>query len=109
MARGVALITGASGGIGAALAELCAADGYEVILAARNLAELEARAQELTARHGATARAIESDLSEPNAAEKLFEAAGPVDILINNAGFGGRGPFAETEWDTEARMIQVNV
>ncbi len=109
MARGVALITGASSGIGAALAELCAADGYEVILAARNLPELEARARDLTARHRVAARALQADLSQPDAAPTLFDAAGPVDVLINNAGFGLRGAYAETDWTAEARMVQVNV
>ena len=109
MARGTALVTGASSGIGAALARLCAADGYDLILAARNLSELETLARELAQDHGTNARAIASDLSDPAAPEVLFQAAGPVDILINNAGFGGRGAYAQTDWTVESRMIQVNL
>jgi hypothetical protein len=109
MARGTALVTGASSGIGAALARLCAADGYDLVLAARKLPELESLAGELANAHGVKARAIASDLSNPAAPQALFDAAGPVDILINNAGFGGRGAYAQTDWAMEARMIQVNL
>jgi short-subunit dehydrogenase len=104
-----ALITGASSGIGAALARLCAAAGNDVVLVARRQSELEALAGALTREHGIAARVLSADLSDPAAPPAIFEAAGTIDILINNAGFGRLGAFAETDWLTEARMIQVNV
>jgi len=108
MAKGTALITGASSGIGAELAKLCAADGYDVILVARQRAALEDLAFTLSQAHGIAARALIADLADPAAARVIFDSAGAVDILINNAGFGLRGPYAETDWEAEARMIQVN-
>jgi uncharacterized protein len=109
VAKGTALITGASGGIGAELAGLCAAGGYDVVLVARQRAALEALASTLSRTHGVTARPLVADLAQPAAARMVFESAGAVDILINNAGFGLRGAFSETDWEAEARMIQVNV
>ena len=111
MAQGTALITGASGGIGAELAKLCAADGYDVVLVARGAAALEALAGTLARQHGIRARALTADLADPAALQALFEQMRdtPIEIVVNNAGFGLRGAFAETDWAVEARMIQVNV
>jgi uncharacterized protein len=109
VARATALVTGASGGIGLELAKLCAAAGNNVILVARRRDELETLAAGIGRDHHVTARALVADLTDPAAPQAIFEAAGAVDILINNAGFGRLGAYAETDWDTEARMIQVNV
>jgi short-subunit dehydrogenase len=109
VAKGTALITGASSGIGAELAKVCAAGGYDVVLVARQQAALEELASTLTAAHGVSARALVADLAEPSATRLVFESAGAVDILINNAGFGLRGAYSETDWNAEARMIQVNI
>jgi uncharacterized protein len=109
VARATALITGASSGIGRELAKLCAASGNDVVLVARRQNELETLAGELEREHSTTARTLPADLSDPASPQAIFEACGRVDILINNAGFGRVGLFAQTDWDTEARMIQVNV
>jgi uncharacterized protein len=112
MASGVALVTGASSGIGAELAKLCAASGRSVILVARDRNALEALASDLTRDYGVPARVLPADLSDPATPQRIFEQTsgeGPVEILINNAGFGLRGAFAETDWNAEARMMQVNI
>ena len=111
MARGIALITGASSGIGSELAKLCAAGGFDLILVARNKQALEDQARTLSREHRVTARAVEADLADPDAPRAIFDQVGDraIDILINNAGFGLRGAFAQTDWSTEACMIQVNV
>jgi short-subunit dehydrogenase len=111
MPKGTALITGASSGIGAELAKLCAADGHGVILVARNSESLENLARRLTRDYGVAARMIAADLADPSAPAAIFAATRgeAIEILINNAGFGLRGAFAETDWSIEASMIQVNV
>jgi uncharacterized protein len=107
MAKGAALITGASSGIGAELAKLCAAAGYRVILVARHADALAEIARTLPV----PARVLAADLSDPAAPRTIFDQTRDetIDILINNAGFGLRGAFADTGWAAESRMIQVNV
>lgn len=110
--RPLALITGASSGIGKELAEIHAAAGGDLILVARREDKLEALAASLR-QQGATATVIAMDLTESGAARRLFdqvEDAGlKVDVLINNAGFGGRGYFHERDWRSDEAMIQLNV
>jgi short-subunit dehydrogenase len=111
MPKGAALITGASSGIGAELAKLCAADGYSPILVARRADQLQELAASLSKTYGVEARAVAADLSDPSAPQSIFEATPrePIEILINNAGFGLRGPFAETDWLAEQRLVEVNI
>lgn len=111
MARGMALITGASSGIGAELADLCAADGYGVILVARRADRLEQLAATLGSRHGVPVRTIAADLADPAACAAVYEQTRGerVEILINNAGFGLRGRYDQTDWEAESRLMQVNM
>jgi uncharacterized protein len=111
MGRGTALITGASSGIGAALAELCAARGYDVILVARRAPKLAELAADLAKRHRVDARVLAADLAQETAPDEIDRALQGVtpDVLINNAGFGVHGPFARTPWDEERNLLQVNL
>ena len=111
MAKGTALITGASSGIGVELARLCAGDGFDLILVARRVDRLQTLAAALAAEHSVQARALPADLSDPLAPPAIFDATRgtPVDILINNAGFGVGGPFAETDWKLHSALLQLNM
>ena len=108
-----ALITGASSGIGLALARVFAADGVDVILSARSEDRLRELANEVRETYRVKARVIPADLSWPGQAQKIYDrvvATGwQVDCLVNNAGFGVYGDFAETDWMAEAAMVQVNI
>ncbi|MBT3605409.1 MAG: SDR family oxidoreductase [Candidatus Latescibacteria bacterium] len=109
----MALITGASSGIGLELARIFAADGVDVILSARSEDKLQALARELVVQHSVKAEVVVSDLSVQDSAKTLYEAikekGWEVDYLVNNAGFGVFGEFAETKWEDEAAMLNVNV
>lgn len=111
--RPVALITGASAGIGKELARKFAAGGYDLILTARRADDLRLLAYDLSKDCGASCYSIPADLSDPAAPQHLFddaEARGlTVDVLVNNAGFGVYGPFAEADAARLMNMVQVNV
>ena len=111
MARGAALVTGASAGLGAEFARLCAADGYDVVLVARSAPRLAALAASLASTYSVKARPLVADLSSPAAPPEIFAqmSGTPVDLLINNAGFGVRGAYAETDWARESSLMQVNM
>ena len=110
--RPVALVTGASVGIGAELARVLAPD-HDLILTARRAEQLHALAEELKQKHGATCHVFPADLADPAAPRQLCDsisAAGlTVDVLVNNAGFGDLGRFADADLGKLLRMIQVNV
>lgn len=111
--RGTALITGASAGIGAELANVFASRGHDVVLVARSKDRLERIADELADRHGVAASAVVCDLSRAGAADDLHsevrDRSVAVDCVVNNAGFGIYGPFAETDTDAEIEMMQLNM
>jgi hypothetical protein len=91
------MITGASKGIGAAAAEAFAEEGCHLVLAARSAAELEALCERLAARHGVRARAVATDLRDPEQLQALAEIGRDVDVLVNNAGDIPGGTLAEVD------------
>lgn len=108
-----ALITGASSGIGLELAELFAADGNNVVLVARSEDKLNALAERLRQTHSIQATVIACDLSKPTAVDELCQQLSQrslsVDTVVNNAGFGALGKFAELTVDRQTDMVMVNV
>jgi short-subunit dehydrogenase len=107
-----ALITGASAGLGTHFALALAAEGHDIILVARREDRLNQLAQQIRSRHGVGAHVFAADLAEPGAVAALADAvvrAGlAVGLLVNNAGFGARGAFAEMDGAMQARMIDLN-
>jgi len=109
---GVALVIGASSGIGAAFAHRLAAQGFDVVLVARREGRLRALAAEVNRGHGVTADVIVADLSRPADVERVearIARGRPVEVLINNAGFGTVGYFWEIDLGRQLDMIQVHV
>ena len=108
-----ALITGASGGIGRALAHAFAARHHPLVLVARRADELHALAETLRAAHGVRAEVVATDLTQPHAVDQLCtrldELGVAVTYLVNNAGLGDFGPFDQSDWARQAAMIDLNV
>ena len=107
------LVTGASSGIGAAIARGLAERGHGVTLVARREDRLRALAGELERAHGVRAEAIACDAGDPDArdrlARELDERGLVVEVLVNNAGFGSAGPFQTLDPGREAAMVRLNV
>jgi hypothetical protein len=110
--RPVALVTGASAGIGAALARELARHGHDLVLVARRAEPMTRLAEELSTL-GAEATVIPSDLSRPGAAATLAHELGSrgiaLDVLVNNAGLGAAGRFDRIETRRISEMLQVNI
>ena len=111
--KNTALITGASNGIGLELAKIHASKGGDLVLVARNKFKLDEIKIELEKQFKISVYTIGKDLSLTNAAQEIFNETNKeniqVDYLINNAGFGDFGMFAETDWNKELQMINLNI
>ena len=111
--RKTALITGSSFGIGLELARIFAREGYNLVLVARSADKLRQLASELEKAHGTRSLILAVDLTEPGAPAYVLDqttrADIQVDVLVNNAGFGQYGLFAETDLEECLRQIQLNV
>lgn len=105
-----ALVTGASDGIGAAIARQLAARGLNLLIVARRGERLQALARELAGRHGVECHAVAADLSRLDGCAAVAAAAAPLDIglVIAAAGFGTSGPFTDSLLETEREMLAVN-
>ena len=113
MTRKTALITGASSGIGEALAEVFAAEGYDLVITARREDRLHALAERLERRHAGRVHVIVSDFARRDAVERLcaeIAARGlQIDALVNNAGYGVPGSYSASPWTRHDEFLQVLV
>ena len=109
----VALITGASSGIGKALCEEFAKDGYDLILAARSIEKMHSQGAELKQRYGTHVTVISADLETASGAEKLHnqvkQSGTLLSALVNNAGYGTFGEFKDIELSATLGMMQLNM
>lgn len=108
MSKGLAVVTGASSGIGLELARCCASDGYDLIICADE-PEIEAAAAQL--RNGVEVTAVSADLATDAGVDRLMQAVGAreIEVLIANAGTGARGAFLDQPWGESKRVIETNV
>ncbi|MBO4254623.1 SDR family NAD(P)-dependent oxidoreductase [Streptomyces griseorubiginosus] len=107
-----ALITGSTAGIGAAFARRLAADGHNLVLVARDTKRLHEQATELHDRHGVEVEVVTADLATDDGIEtvaaRLSDRRNPVDLLINNAGFGNKGRYLDVPMADELKMLKVH-
>ena len=108
-----ALITGATAGIGASYANLLAKEGFDLILVARDLPRLNKVAKELNKRFGVKTQCIKADLTKPSQLAKVEKRVAdlkkPIDVLVNNAGFGIKDSFTASNLDKEQELLDVLV
>lgn len=111
--RPVALITGASAGIGRAFAEALADRGYDLVVVARDAARLEELGEMLKTKHSTSVEVLPADLTADEGLmlveDRLKREDAPIDLLVNNAGFGTAGRFHEISIDKEIRMVDLNI
>ncbi|TDU90250.1 hypothetical protein EV138_3835 [Kribbella voronezhensis] len=106
-----ALITGPTAGIGRAFADKLAAEGYDLVLVARDEARLKEVATELTQLHGVTCEVLAADLTEPEQLARVEQrfGTGPIEVLVNNAGFGQKKPFWANPIEVEEKQLDLLV
>ncbi|MEU4190354.1 SDR family oxidoreductase [Kribbella sp. NPDC026611] len=106
-----ALVTGPTAGIGRAFAEKLALEGYDLVLVARDEARLKEVAADITRQHGVECEVLAADLTEPDAlarVEQRFQS-GPIEVLVNNAGFGNKKPFWANPVEVEEKQLDLLV
>jgi short-subunit dehydrogenase len=110
---GTALVSGASGGIGLELARIHASKGGDLVVVARSEAKLKQIQRDFEAEYGVKVTVIAIDLSQPESARSVFNQTEDlgiqIDVLINNAGFGGHGKFYERDLAADQKMMQLNM
>src|SRR5215831_3530445 len=110
--QSAALVTGASGGIGLEFARVLAANQFNLVLLARSRDRLEDLARELEAQHGTKVTIVPTDLSEPGAAQAVFDSLSDagvhIELLVNNAGLL-EGRFGAIGLSEQLRLLQVNI
>jgi short-subunit dehydrogenase len=108
-----ALITGGANGIGLELARLMAKDSYNLVLVDQRNELPDVKKDLLNINPGIEIKTIIKDLTDPDAAMKIYEELEKdkviIDVLVNNAGFGHYGEFSETDWETELKMLKLHV
>ena len=113
MSSRTALVTGATSGIGAAFARRLAADGYDLVIVARDAQRLSDAAAALTQAHGVAVEALAADLTtdagRESVAERLADPARPVELLVNNAGLSLNKPFLHSTVARESELLHLNV
>lgn len=111
--RKTALITGASGGLGYEFSKIFASEGYHLVLVARSEGKLYIMKEKLEKAYGINVYVCAQDLSKQNASMRVWEYVQEkkiaVDVLINDAGFGDFGKFANSDWEKQYDMLQVNI
>lgn len=113
VSRRTALVTGATAGIGAAFARRLAADGYGLVLVARDARRLESTARDLSSRHGVPVDPVPADLTEADGLtaveDRLRDPEAPVDLLVNNAGMSLNQGFLRASAADQERLLRLNV
>ncbi len=111
--RQTALVTGGSGGIGFEIAKVLARTGFDLVLVARKRDTLEAAAGQLEGKFDGMVQVFAADLRRPDAPQEIYDFLHneniPIEVLVNNAGFGLGGEFVDTKLQRELEMIQVNI
>ncbi len=111
--RPQALVTGASSGIGRELARILARHGYDLVVVARRVERLDALRRELEAETSVRVTVAADDLADPASSERIERAVAetgrPIDVLVNDAGFGVYGSFADADWAASRDLVRVNI